>query len=164
MKFLTKRILGIFLGIGSLVVSYALNAEDKPFTISQPITQNTRFEINAYCQDKKTGYIQYEKTGNQSWKIHEVYTAAEYRNKGLGTMLISHCITHITQNGCEKLEFDVMPIDPNGPTVEQLVAFYTKIFQKFVAEPFYRLTAMPDEECPWLAFVKMSITKNYITN
>ena len=66
------------------------------------------------------------------------------------------------QIGCEKIELDVLPTDPRGPNIDELVAFYTKIFNKFTPAPMYRIITAHEEECPWFALVKMTITKTVI--
>lgn len=129
-------------------------------TVSHTIEHDNQYTINLTDNDKMIGSISYEQMQPLHWKIKEIFVTADQRKIGLGTNLITQCMQHIALFGFEKIELDVMPIDPTGPTLEDLIAFYIKIFKKLAPAPFYSLHLVSDEECPWLATIKMIITKN----
>lgn len=164
MKKLFKLLLPIFLVIGSLASSGIMHANDdiaKAFRV-ESTQQGNQYEIALVCQDKVIGSITYHQPIPGCWKIKEVYVEKILRNHGLGTLLITQCINHISSVGFEKIELDVMPIDPIGPSLEKLIQFYTNLFNKLTPTPLYTLSTILDEECPWLAMVTMVITKNNI--
>lgn len=159
MKKLFVLVLSCLLTVGGLSTFLTAHAD---MTISQPIEQNNQYKIDLCCDGKIIGSIDYQLTAPGCWKIKEVFVAKEFRNHGLGSLLIAHCMQHILINRFEKIEFDVMPIDPQGPTLEELVQIYVKLFKKLSPSSLYTLNTIADEECPWLATVKMVITKNPI--
>lgn len=152
-----KLLLSIALAISGLSIFANAKAD---ITISGPIEGNNQYKIALSSAGKIRGSIEYQRTAPGCWKIQELYIAKELRNQGLGTLLIVSCIQHMLSVGFEKVELDVMPIDTHGPTLDQLISFYTKVFNKICPPSLYTLHISHDEECPWLATVKMVITKN----
>lgn len=152
-----KLVLFLALAISGLSITTSTQCD---ITASHTIEHDNQYTINLTDNDTIISSISYEQVHPLHWKIKEVFVTASQRKIGLGTHLITQCIQHIALFGFEKIELDVMPIDPKGPSLEELIAFYIKIFKKLAPAPFYSLHLVSDEECPWLATIKMVITKN----
>jgi GNAT superfamily N-acetyltransferase len=108
---------------------------------------------------KDVGYIFYRHLYDTTWEINDLHVDRDYRKKGIGTWLVYNCYQTIKefQPDCSKIRVNLMPTDPYGPNLSELLTFFKRTLAKTNPLSIWRIKAYHEAKNIYLNTISIDI-------